>query len=71
VSTDILNHAKKKTRNNFIAAEYGLFEIKVRVGVCSGITGSDSEHAIIREKQRALNKVVFLTLILTIKNSFR
>ena len=59
MSTDILNHAKEKTRNNFIAAEYGLFEIKVRVGVCSGITGAGSEHAIIREKQRVINKIVF------------
>jgi F0F1-type ATP synthase membrane subunit c/vacuolar-type H+-ATPase subunit K len=37
----------------------------IGVGVCSGITGSDSEQAIIREKQRATNKIVFLTLILS------
>ena len=43
----------------------------IGVGVGAGITGSGSEHAIIREKQRTINKIVFLTLIPTTKDSFR
>ena len=45
--------------------------IRIGVGVCLGITGSGSEHAIIREKQRPINKIVFLTLIQITKDSFR